>query len=239
MTLPQTTIATQGPPAGGLGQRTILLAAAVTLLAASAVVAPVNGARAQDPLAKPAFDETLFKDGAIRMREQQFGAWYLKCQEIIKVRQRVCNMLSMINDSEGNALGSALIATNDAGEPTMMLSIAAPIHPDRPITLETSFETPGKKKKMVKVAHKRTVKAFRCDTTCKFIFPFESKLAFALNTGSDLSITTVVRAEPAAAGLKPSDNTSAKTQKGAPLALVVKATGFAAALTASTETWEP
>ena len=207
-----------------------------SLLLASVLTVKAGIAQAEEPIATPAFDETLFKDGAVRMREQQFEDWHLKCQEVVKLRQRVCNLLSTLRDVQGQQRGSALVATNETGVPTMLIAVEVPIRQERPIVIESIFETPGRNKKPVKVRYKRSVKVARCDTNCKFIFPFETNLALALNSGSNLSVKASV---PTTTSIVPAQ--TSKTAKGAKkdLRLVVSANGFAEALKASLQAWDP
>jgi invasion protein IalB len=188
--------------------------------------APQQGAA---PIATPAIDETLFKDGALQTREVRFDNWYAKCQEIVKVKRRICNLLSTIVDKDGAAQGSVLVATTDNGSPAMMIAISSPILKDKSINLKSNYSSKIDNK-VVKVAYAHTADPSRCDPTCKVIIPLDPKLVFILNAGVELTVEVPY---PAPLG----QPYTAKGKKDTFVPLIIRGEGFAAALKASTEGW--
>lgn len=194
------------------------------------VVLTTSGAvRAQDSLATPAIDASLFKDGAVQERETQFASWYLRCQEIVKLNHRVCNLLSRVVDKDGQGRGSILLATDDKGQPAILIALDQAIVSDRPIQLESSYSVESKKKPVV-VEYKQSVASSNCDKSCKFVFYADPKLVFAMNEGRDISVK-VFKAKASGQGKATKEN------KDDVVALVVRSDGFAGALKAAGAAW--
>jgi len=178
------------------------------------------------PLASPAIDESLFKEGVVENRETKFEAWYAKCQQIVKIQKRVCNLLSSVADKDGQTVGSVLVATDDKGTPAMMISLSTAVLPDKPLVIKTKFAAKtGKKSKDVN--YKKSVLAVQCETGCKFVFPLDTKVVFSLNAGNDVELTALVPPTPDAK----------KPKKPVVTSLVISGRGFADALEASSAAW--
>jgi len=223
----------EGPGCNGASSslRTVLRRARLGLTLAALVVGTGIAAQAQTPpLASPAIDESLFKDGAVQARESKFDAWYTKCQEIVKIKRRICNLLSTVNDGDGKAQGTVLVATTDNGAPAMMIALTGPILEDRPIIVQASYGVDTQKKKRVPVTFKNSVKALRCDPSCKFMLSFDPKLVYALNEGKNVTVLAPIPTPDQAA-------TKKRKKKHDVSTLAISGTGFAAALKASTEPW--
>ncbi len=180
-------------------------------------------------LASPAIDESLFKDGIVEQRETQHGFWHLKCQQIVKMRRRYCNLLSSVVDKDGKSHGAILIATDDTGQPTIMLALTQPVRLDKPLLVSSTFEVPSKKNP-VRVEYKKAVSATLCDISCKFLFAADSQLIFSLNAGKDVSVRVTAARTLQQRWFRPPIEGDAVT-------LTVHGNGFANALKASKQTW--
>lgn len=184
---------------------------------------------AQSPIATPAIDESLFKEGAVEQRETTFDAWHLRCQEIVKMRRRFCNLLSDVTDSDGKRRGSLLLATDDLGNPAVLIAITAPVRLDRPLTVKSGYSLP-QKGRPPKVRYEKSLYVMDCDTSCKFLFAADSKLISALNEGADVTVSGYVARPLEEFWLLP-------MQKTDTFVLTIRGKGFADALKASTEIW--
>lgn len=186
--------------------------------------------QAQDTIASPAIDPTIFKDGAVKAKEFQFDAWYARCQEIIKIKKRVCNLLSSLRDSSNIEAGSVIIATTDTGIPALMIASPIAVGPNRTMRLESSHlsKIGGK---VVKVEYKENSKPMVCDPRCKYMLPLDSRLVFTLNSGEDLKVSFVDPKNEAAQSKKPtSSHVSFENY-------LVSGSGFSATLSATTGEW--
>ncbi|MDQ0445964.1 hypothetical protein [Methylobacterium aerolatum] len=198
---------------------------------------------AQNPIATPAIDESLFKEGSIQLREFNSKAWYAKCQEIIKIKKRVCNLLSTLPGTDGRPDGSILIATTDAGVPAVMIVLAKDVAEGRPISVKSSniAQIDGR---AVKVEYNTVATSQQCDATCKYMFPLDSRLVFTLNAGEPASIF-VPAEEPApppdpkakSRKQKHKAEKNEKVEKAAAPLYTILGDGFADALKASTQGW--
>jgi hypothetical protein len=188
-----------------------------------------DGVRAETPIATPAIDESLFKDGAVQAKQYNSGHWYANCQEIMKIKKRICNLLGELTSDGTVANGSALIATTDNGMAAVMISIPAEVSRERPISIKASSVGPVDGK-VVKVEYSNNVSLTECTSTCKYMFPLDQRLVFILNAG-----------EAAAVFVPAVDNFKKKTLKGVkkeehPL-YTISGEGSADALKASTQGW--
>lgn len=187
-----------------------------------------NEVAAQDSIATPAIDESLFKDGAVEQKEATYDAWHLKCQQIVKMQRRFCNLLSTVVDREGKEIGSVLLATDDTGNPAMMIAFGWPLRLDKPLLISPASPPVTSKKKG---NYEKAVRATQCDGSCKFLFPADSQLIVALNAGEDI-VLKGYRARPldGAPWFWPFAKTDA-------VELRIRGKGFAEALGASAEIW--
>lgn len=202
---------------------------ALTFAAPGVVALTMGAAVAQAPLATPALDDSLFKDGAVQLREFNSGSWYAKCQEIVKISKRICNLLSTLPGNNGEANGSILIATTDTGVPAVLIALPQSISKGRSIEIKSSNlgKVDGK---AVKVEYSTVAASTRCDDTCKYMFPLDPRLVFTLNAGESASVF-VPAEEPPAHGSKK------KPKKPEAPLYTIPGNGFADALKASTQGW--
>lgn len=184
---------------------------------------------AQTVVATPAIDTSIFKDGAVEDKNFKFQDWAANCRQIVKIKKRVCNLLSNAVDYRGNLGGSVVIASTDTGIPAMMITLPHDLAQEKPIAVRASSigKVDGK---VVKVEFETTTRPMICDTSCKYMFPLDSRLVFILNAGETVSI-----ASPAPEGPK------GKLRNDRPGQLVkfltISGRGFAEALTESTKVW--
>lgn len=206
-------------------QRQLVFCAAFYVLFAM----PEHRANAQETVATPAIDASIFKDGAVEAREFKFDDWYAKCQQIVKIRKRVCNLLTAVSDGTGRVSGSVLIATTDAGIPAMLISLPRELSQEQSISIESSHigKVDGKS---VKVEFNNTVKPMMCDTSCKHMFPLDPRLVFILNAGESVKVTSLGYILSNNPKSKKRINTKENTY-------TVSGRGFAETLSAITQKW--
>lgn len=190
----------------------------------------ISAATADPPIASPAIDESLFKEGAIQMRQFNSGAWYAKCQEIVKVKKLICNLLSSLLNQNGDAGGSILIATTDTGVPAMMIALPREISLGRPISIKSSHLS-SVDGRAVKVEYTAAASSVRCEETCKYIFPLDPKLVFNLNAGAPASIFVPTEE------VQQMTSNQRKSKKVVLPLYTIPGNGFADALKASTQGW--
>lgn len=189
------------------------------------------GAQAQETVATPAIDPSIFKDGEVENRDFKFGEWYAKCQQIIRIKRRICNLLSSVADAGGKTAGSVIIATTDAGIPAMMISVPTEVTQRKAISVDASHlgKVDGS---VVKVEFSQVVNPMICDNTCKYMFPLDPKLVFILNAGEGIRVST-----------PPKERVAKKTKKKPPVpvpetkVMTISGQGFSETLAQSTKTW--
>ncbi len=203
----------------------------IGLVATCAAVAWSSAALAQATVASPAIDTSIFKEGAVEDRDFKFEDWYAKCRQIVKIKKRVCNLLSNLTDELGQVGGSVIIASTDAGIPAMLIALPREITQEKPIAVEsnTISKVEGK---AVKVEFANTVSPMVCDTSCKYMFPLDSRLVFILNAGDGLAVTGPAPTLPEA-GKKLSKDKPRSLSK----TYTISGRGFASALKESTSPW--
>lgn len=182
----------------------------------------------EKPLASPAIDQSLFREGAIEERKEEFQYWHINCQEIVKIKRRVCNITSKIFNDDGKAVGSVLAATDDKGTPTLLIAVNGNTK-DSPITVETNYKSVRTGKKASIANFKKKFRPVRCDPVCKFMFPFDNKLVYSLNEGNEIKVR-----------INNDDKNgdfSSRNKKLLPENLTIRGEGFSSALSASTNPW--
>ena len=189
----------------------------------------IPSAHAVDALSSPAIDASIYKAGFVHQFEKRFEAWTTRCEEIAQLRRRVCNLLAGAYDDNGERRGSILLATDEAGTPTVMIAINLPVRVSIPIKVETAFKTKSKKK-FVQMGYRDEFPAILCDTTCKYMFPADQRLVFSLNEGNVVKIVFH--------GVERRDGSAARRHgESDAVELAVHGKGFAQALQASLASW--
>ncbi|WP_449410902.1 hypothetical protein [Methylobacterium komagatae] len=184
---------------------------------------------AQSAVATPAIDTSIFKDGAVEDKHFRFYDWAASCRQIVKIKKRVCNLLSNVVNYRGNAEGSVIIASTDTGIPAMMIALSHDLTEGKPIAVRASSigRVDGK---VVKVEFETTTRPMICDTSCKYMFPLDSRLIFILNAGDAVSIASPAQDEPKE---KPRNDRPKQLIKS----FTISGRGFADALSQSTKVW--
>ena len=199
------------------------------LLALISIISSNSEVRAEVQVATPAIDASIFKDGEIEDRNFGFGDWHAKCQQIIKIKRRICNLLSTVA-TDGRKIGSVIIATTDTGIPAMMIAIPEENSSKKAIFV-TATHLGSVSGKAVKVEFSQVVNPMLCDSTCKYIFPLDPKLVFILNAGGNVQILPfkedIVRRNKK---IKPPTHSEAKS-------MTIVGLGFAETLNKSTAEW--
>jgi hypothetical protein len=188
----------------------------------------ISSAQALDPLSSPAIDASIYKEGYVRQFEKQFESWTARCEEIVQLRHRVCNLLAGAYDDHGERRGTILLATDEAGRPTFMIAIKLPVRVSIPIEVETAFRTKAKKK-FVQMDYRDAFSAILCDTTCKYMFTADQRLVFSLNEGNVVKIVFH--------GVGRRDGLVLAHGESDAVELAVHGEGFAQALQACLATW--
>ncbi len=143
----------------------------IGLAAAVAFAGGCNEGLAQTAVATPAIDTSIFKDGAVEDKKFKFDDWSANCRQIVKIKKRVCNLLSSVVDYRGDIGGSVIIASTDTGIPAMMIALPFEMAQEKPIAVRASSigKVDGK---VVKVEFETTSRPMICDTSCKYMFPW-------------------------------------------------------------------
>lgn len=190
-----------------------------------------SGISAQEIVATPAIDPSIFKDGEVESRDFKFGEWYAKCQQIIKIKRRICNLLSSVSNADGKSAGSVIIATTDAGIPAMMISIPSEISQKKAISVDATHlgKVDGS---VVKVEFFQVVNPMICDNTCKYLFPLDPKLVFILNAGEGVRLSTPPKERVA----RPTKKKPTPAQ-GETKIMTIPGRGFSETLAQSTKVW--
>lgn len=201
----------------------------IGLLATVMAVALSDAALAQATVATPAIDTSIFKEGAVEDRDFQFDDWHAKCRQIVKIKKRVCNLLSSLTDNLGQIGGSVIIASTDSGIPAMLIALPREITQEKPIAVasNTISKVDGK---AVKIEFANTVSPMICDTSCKYMFPLDSRLVFILNAGEGMAVTAPAQVQ---VGKKYSKDNPKSLSKP----YTISGRGFAQALVESTKPW--
>lgn len=208
----------------GMRCRSTLACASIVM-----IITMCGVAWSQNELASPAIDTTIFKDGAVSLREFGFGKWHAKCQEILKIKKRVCNLLSNIYESDDIVVGSVLIATLDNGLPAVVLAFAPSKSKGEDISIDASdiLRVDGK---LVKVSYANVLKNTICDAGCKYMFPLDPRLVFLLNSGKS------ARVERLMGSVEHSD--SKRGHKVSKEKFYIDGNGFAKTLAETTKGWQ-
>ena len=182
-----------------------------------------SSARAQDSVLESQFNTSLYKPEAIRLVEAVHGEWLLRCQEIIPLQRRFCNISAPLRSGDGNVRGIMLLTTDKAGKPGVLLKVDLPVAVARPAVVSSAFTVKRDKGAGIAVTYQQSVTPYFCGKTCDYVFPLDNKLVFALNAGQNADVAVFRDAPPA-------------WRKGEirPEKLTVRGEGFATALTAST-----
>lgn len=186
-------------------------------------------ANAQAPIATPAIDESLFRDGAIRARQFNSGRWHANCREIVKINKRICNLLGELPSDGSVPNGSILIATTDNGAPAVMIALPPEVSRKQPIEIKAT--NVGKVDgRVVKIEYNTVATLTECDTSCKYMFPLDPRLVYILNAGESGAVYVPVEEAHLAMSAR-------KTKKAGRPIYIIPGEGFAEALRASTQGW--
>lgn len=166
------------------GFRSCFTTAQVAVGPALALALLCGAARAQEALAAP-LDLSLYREEAIRRLESRHGDWFVRCQEIIPLRRRFCNIAAPLRDGDGRSRGVFLVTTDHAGKPGILLKVETPLVVAQPLAISARFDAVSRKRK-ASVRYERKLSPVICARTCDFVMPLESELAFALNTGAEV-----------------------------------------------------
>lgn len=186
-------------------------------------------ARAQTPIATPAIDESLFREGAIEARQFDSGHWHANCREIVKIKKRICNLIGEMPSSGSFVSASILIATTDNGVPAVMIAMPQEVSRGQPISIKANAITKADGR-AIKIEYDTTAKLTECNTNCKYMFPLDPRLVFVLNAGESAAVYVL--------GEESRQKVSAKKSKKEERPVyTIPGEGFSEALKASTHGW--
>jgi invasion protein IalB len=157
-----------------------------TLVLVSFITA--NPAQSDTYLTTPAIDKSIFKEDAVKSLQSKSGEWISRCDEIVSLKKRVCNLIAAVRDNKNRDRGVVIIATDRVGKLSVLVKLLAPLAVSEPILIEASFRIKIKTKVTI-VTYQRYASAIVCSDTCNFMFAAESQLLFALNKGESAKIT--------------------------------------------------
>ena len=156
--------------------RIVLRAAAV----ASALAAPPALAQS-GPLATPAVDRELYREGEVKRLDETFSGWRMECDDIRRLRQRFCSMRSRVFDGRGNPVADIVISTADTGRPAALVTLAYGTVLGE--TVNVSLAIPGKAPQLVG----RLVPLYCAAEGCKIVWQLGPATITALRNGIDLA----------------------------------------------------
>jgi hypothetical protein len=148
-------------------------------------------ARADSDLTSPAIDRSIFKEDAVKSLQAKSGEWISRCDEIVQLKKRICNLVAAVRDDLARERGVVIVATDQSGKLNILIKLLTPIVVSAPIVIEASFSLKGERKGMT-MNYKRYESPIVCSETCSFMFPAESRLLYALSQGEAAKIAASV-----------------------------------------------
>ena len=76
-------------------------------------------------LTSPAVDRSLYREGAVRRLTGTFGPWTLVCDEVTRLKQRVCSLRTTAHAASGAAVANLTFSTGEDGRAAALMRIAA------------------------------------------------------------------------------------------------------------------
>ena len=160
------------PCKGGAGRRSALSTAPIatqsSVLATivTAIATTAGAALAGDLFSSPAFDPELYRPETLRQTNAVFDSWTVRCQELVPLRRRICNLISpIVVDPGGRPVGSVLMSTDDKGKPSMLIQIPPPVAVENPIVLSATISLGSDQKSMAQMKQKNTPSAYKYTRT--------------------------------------------------------------------------
>jgi len=175
-------------------------------------------------ITSPAFDTSIYKDGAVAQSRRAFGNWNLVCADVNGLSRRFCNITTKAQDKTGRVFVAMLISTTDEGKPAALLSV--PLFVSLKDGVEIGLN--GKSGKLVKASKATKLQILTCQpTACSTVWPLEQTDIVKLAQSGSLRIRIHLYApdsveQLASMGLQPKA-----------LDVVFDGSGFAEALKAS------
>jgi hypothetical protein len=148
-------------------------------------------ARADSDLTSPAIDRSIFKEGAVKSFQAKSGEWISRCDEIVQLKKRICNLVAAVRDDLGRDRGVVIVATDQSGKLNILIKLLTPIVVSAPIAVEASFPLKRERKGMM-MNYRRYESPIVCSETCSFMFSADSRLLYALNQGEAAKIAALV-----------------------------------------------
>ena len=156
-------------------RRTAQAAAVAFALHAAPVLAQVR------PLATPAIDRELYREGEVKRIDRVFSGWHMECDDIRRLHQRFCSMRSRAFDGRGNPVADIVISTADTGQPAALVTLAYGTVLSE--TVNASLAIPGKAPQLVG----KLVPLYCSAEGCKIVWQLGPATITALRNGIDIA----------------------------------------------------
>ena len=175
-------------------------------------------------LASPAFDNSIYKEGAIANTNKTFGNWNLVCADVSGLNRRFCNITTLAHDQSGKVFVGMVISTTDAGKPAAMLKV--PIFVSLKDGIQIGLDS--KAGKSAKKQKPTSLQILSCEpAACSSIWPLEQSDIMRLAQKGQLHIRVQLYPPDTAEHLASPD------VMPKPLEVIFDGNGFAEALSAS------
>ena len=134
------------------------------------------------PLATPAVDRELFRDGEVQRLDQTFAGWQMVCDDIRRLHQRFCSMRARAFDGRGNPVADFVISTSDSGAPAALVTLAHGVVLSEPVLM--ALAVPGKAPQPVA----KLGPAVCLPDGCKMVWTLGPATINALRAGVDVAV---------------------------------------------------
>lgn len=162
-------------------------------LAAILIASAASGAQAQPTamFASPGVQRDMFRDGEVRRIDETVEGWRVVCDEVARVKSRVCNIVAVGQDTQGVGWAALTMTTGDNGLPAAMLKL--PFGVDMKAGVRVSVKDA---KGVERVTRLRLVSC--AADGCMTLWPLSSAQIKALHAGRSMTVSFNVVRERAA-----------------------------------------
>ena len=88
-----------------------------------AALSHASAVAGEEFLATPAVDRTIYRDGEVRRMSATSGSWSVICDDVVRLRQRFCSLVTLGRDATGAARVGLTVSTADDGKPAALLRL--------------------------------------------------------------------------------------------------------------------
>lgn len=156
-------------------------------LACACAVKAWAQASQDDPFASPAIDRSMFRDGEVRRIQGAFGEWRIVCDELSRLKQRFCNLLSQGRDGSAKVRAGLIVSTGDDGQPAAMLRLPLGVRLTKDIVVATIGPAQPAKRKHAQEKRPTRLRVVNCRPDgCMTLWKLTPEEISTLHQGGDL-----------------------------------------------------